>query len=154
MKPLGSCPHPCIKIYHAVNHSDKCGERTMALSHQFWQISFRFFHMFLWFLTFTGIYPPLNTGCMVIREYFHFSPQMWTVCDSHVTPAHVRILPPWAHGSHAKQIFALTPNYTTPSICGNRKYIMYEWRQIPVLCSSSAVLLQRKTIYFEVLSSL
>lgn len=80
------------------------------------------------FWTFTGIYPPLNAGCMAIREYFHFSPQMWTACDSHVTPTHVRILPPWTQSSHAKQIFTLKPNYTTPSIRGNRNYIMYEWR--------------------------
>lgn len=83
--------------------------------------------------TFTGIHPPSNTGCIVIREYFHFSPQMWTVCDSHVTPAHVRNLHPWAQSSHTKWIFALKPNYTTPSIRGNRNYIIYEWRQIPVL---------------------
>lgn len=89
--------------------------------------------LFTW--TLTGIYPPLNTGSIAITEYFHFSPQMWTVCDSHVKPAHVRILPPWAKSSHAKQIFALKPNYTTLSIRGNRNYIIYERQQITVLRS-------------------
>lgn len=89
MKTTWFMSSPCIKIYYAANFSatiltntvrekwplrtdfDKCPLDLSAYSPDSW--------------TFTGIYPALNAGSCTIREYFHFSLQMGSVCDSHIS---------------------------------------------------------------------
>lgn len=93
------------------------------------------FHMFLWFLNIYRNTSSFKHWLYSYKGIFPLSPQMWTVCDSHVTPARARMpRPPGTELSRKTNI--RFKNLITPplSIRGNLNYIICERRQIPVLC--------------------
>lgn len=142
-KPLGSCPHPCIKTYYAANFSATVLTNTTS---EQWPLRTDFDKSPLEFSahspdswTFTGIYPPLNAGSRTVREYFHFSPQMGTVCDSHIS----------ACQNASPEHRALTQNkYLTsqPPPPHSRKSDLHNWWAATDTCSS---VLQRNP-WFEI----